>query len=305
VTFSVENATLRLDGGSVSPETVTESTTVTHDVGAVFRNVSQDGDTDRFDVTVPDAVAGSNLTVDGVTVTDLSNGSEVSITSTPEIIDGSDGDGVMDTVSFAVSPDGTNTTDVTVNVSLNVSWPAVDADTPYAIRAAGDDGATGTVSPTVIGEVTVTTGTGAVDRIELSPVSNQTMTAGDTIDFDATAFDGAGNVVEDDDSQFTWDAEGGLISGAGLFDETFAGTYNVTAELDGVTSNATGVTVETTCIDRAVAGPDGEISLSEIQTAINWWAEDTAVPDTGGRTISLSKIQNLINAWAEDETASC
>jgi hypothetical protein len=61
----------------------------------------------------------------------------------------------------------------------------------------------------------------------------------------------------------------------------------------------------TTCVDGAVAGSDGTISLTEIQEAINWWAEGVEVPDTGGETISLSKIQSLINVWAEGETVSC
>jgi len=61
----------------------------------------------------------------------------------------------------------------------------------------------------------------------------------------------------------------------------------------------------TTCIADAVSGDDDTISLSEIQKAINWWAEGTEVPETGGETISLSKIQSLINAWAEGTTVSC
>jgi hypothetical protein len=60
-----------------------------------------------------------------------------------------------------------------------------------------------------------------------------------------------------------------------------------------------------TCINRAVAGSDGEISLPEIQSAINAWAEDQPLPNTGGETISLPKIQELINAWAEDQPVSC
>jgi hypothetical protein len=59
------------------------------------------------------------------------------------------------------------------------------------------------------------------------------------------------------------------------------------------------------CINRGVAGANGVISLPEIQTAINWWAEDTEVPNTGGQTISLPKIQSLINAWAEDQSVGC
>jgi len=62
---------------------------------------------------------------------------------------------------------------------------------------------------------------------------------------------------------------------------------------------------ETTCISDTVARDDNTISLSEIQDAINWWAENTPVPDTGGKTISLSKIQSLIDAWAEASTVSC
>ncbi|MFB6295617.1 MAG: hypothetical protein ABEH66_02095 [Halobacteriales archaeon] len=60
-----------------------------------------------------------------------------------------------------------------------------------------------------------------------------------------------------------------------------------------------------TCIEDAVSGSDSTISLTEIQTAINWWAEGTEVPDTGGETIDLTEIQNLINAWAEGTTVSC
>jgi PGF-CTERM protein len=156
VTFRAENATLDLAGGSVAPETVTESTTVTHDVGAVFENVSQDGDTDRFYVTMPDAVAGANLSINGVNATDLADGSDVSITSSPELIDGPDEDAVMETVTFAVSSDATGTTDVMVNVSVDVTWPAVEADTSYQIMAAGEDSATGSVPLTVIAEATVT-----------------------------------------------------------------------------------------------------------------------------------------------------
>ena len=33
------------------------------------------------------------------------------------------------------------------------------------------------------------------------------------------------------------------------------------------------------------------IDLTEIQTTINWWVEDTAVPDTGNKTIDLPKIR--------------
>jgi parallel beta-helix repeat protein len=82
-----------------------------------------------------------------------------------------------------------------------------------------------------------------------------------------------------------------------------AGSYTATVASSN-DSASTSITVKTATvsINRAVAGSDGEISLQEIQTAINWWAEDERVPNTGGQTISLQKIQDLINAWAEDQT---
>lgn len=83
-----------------------------------------------------------------------------------------------------------------------------------------------------------------------------------------------------------------------------AGNYTVVLDT-GDASAGTGVEVtDTMSIERAVAGADGTINLSEIQAAINWWAEDEDVPNTGGETISLERIQSLINAWAKDEAVA-
>jgi hypothetical protein len=60
-----------------------------------------------------------------------------------------------------------------------------------------------------------------------------------------------------------------------------------------------------TCVRDAVSGNDDRISLPEIQRAINWWAEDAPVPNTGGQTIDLTRIQNLIDAWAEGRVVGC
>lgn len=82
------------------------------------------------------------------------------------------------------------------------------------------------------------------------------------------------------------------------------GTVYVGSE-DGNVYALSDETEAKTCVANAVSGSDDEISLSEIQGAINWWAENTKVPDTGGETMSLSKMQSLINAWAEGTTVSC
>ena len=57
---------------------------------------------------------------------------------------------------------------------------------------------------------------------------------------------------------------------------------------------------ETTVAEAVATGGENDslIEDSEIQQAINYWATDSEVPDTGGETIGDSQIQQLINYWA-------
>ncbi|MFD1568729.1 malectin domain-containing carbohydrate-binding protein [Halolamina litorea] len=60
---------------------------------------------------------------------------------------------------------------------------------------------------------------------------------------------------------------------------------------------------ETLTVAEAVAAGGENDSLvedSEIQQAINWWATDSEVPNTGNQTIDDATIQSLINAWATE-----
>lgn len=88
-----------------------------------------------------------------------------------------------------------------------------------------------------------------------------------------------------------------VLSGENIVFQTIDGT--VFSVPDG------SETAKSSCVGDVVSGSDDHIALVEIQEAVNWWAEGTVVPDTGGETISLSKIQSLINAWAEGTTVSC
>jgi len=127
-------------------------------------------------------------------------------------------------------------------------WDAEDGsisgDGLFDETDAGDYNVTAELDGVTSNATMVTVEPGDVETVEIDPEDNQTIDSGDTVDFDATAFDENNNVVEDDDSEFTWDADNGSISAEGVFDETEAGDYDVTAELDGVTSDATTVTVE-------------------------------------------------------------
>ena len=114
---------------------------------------------------------------------------------------------------------------------------------------------------------TATVQFGNVDRVELTPSGTETIVAGETLDVSATAFDGSGNVLETNDSAFGWDAGNGSISGAGLFDETTAASYDVTAALGGVTSSATTVIVNKPAkFDVTITSVDSAVTAGETVT---------------------------------------
>jgi len=79
-----------------------------------------------------------------------------------------------------------------------------------------------------------------VESVLISPDQNQTLTAGETIDFDAEAYDGNGTLITDDPSDFSWEN----TTSEGLFEKTAAGSYRVTAEFENQSSNAVYIDVE-------------------------------------------------------------
>ncbi len=75
----------------------------------------------------------------------------------------------------------------------------------------------------------------------IDPSEDQTIDSGETIDFSAEAYDKYGNLITDDNTDFTWEN----ADSSGTFDETDAGDYDVRAEYESETSTSTTVTVET------------------------------------------------------------
>ncbi|WP_170831039.1 S8 family serine peptidase [Natronobacterium texcoconense] len=105
---------------------------------------------------------------------------------------------------------------------------------------------------------TVTVEEPAVESVEIEPAEERTVEAGETIDFDATAFDEDGDELETDDSEFDWNN----ADESGVFDETDAGSYDVTAEFGGVTSESTTVTVEASDVDSVEIDPANDRTVA-------------------------------------------
>jgi hypothetical protein len=199
----------------------------------------------------------------------------------------------------------------------NFTWEAeggsISTDGVFSETSAGTYNVTASLdgigsAPT---QVTVTADT--VDTITLSPSADQTITAGDTVGFNASALDQFGNLIEDDDSQFTWDASGGSIGGTGVFGDTNPGTYDVTAAFDGTTSAPTRVTVQTGALDSVEITPAADQTIQPGETLafsatardpvgnvvenvdgqFNWSAEGGAINATGAFSESTPGTYNV------------
>jgi hypothetical protein len=279
------------EGGSISGDGLFDETaTGTYNVTATLDGVT----------SVPTAVTVEQATIDRVEIdpaTDrtITAGDTVGFNATAfdasdSIIDDTDGNFTWEAEGGSISTDGvfSETSAGTYNVTASLD----------GIGSA----------PT---QVTVTADT--VDTITLSPSADQTITAGDTVGFDASALDQFGNLIEDDDSQFTWDASGGSIGGTGVFGDTNPGTYDVTAAFDGTTSAPTVVTVQTGALDSVEITPAADQTIQPGETLafsatardpignvvenvdgqFNWSAEGGAINATGAFSESTPGTYNV------------
>ncbi|MFB6101162.1 MAG: CARDB domain-containing protein [Haloplanus sp.] len=123
-------------GGSADPARVRPGETVNNqEVMIEVANVSQDGDTDTHYVEFPNALA-SGLSVNSV------DSSATSITSSPNLVDGFDDDGVTETVEFATSGDAGSTVDTTLTVDASVTYPDTQESYPVDARTVDSTGDT-------------------------------------------------------------------------------------------------------------------------------------------------------------------
>jgi len=97
-------------------------------------------------------------------------------------------------------------------------------------------------------------------RFNVTPSQNQTVGAGETLDFSAEAYDRHGNMLTDNVTDFTWQN-----ATDGVFYKESAGVYNVRATYRGASSVSTSVTVEPVGLDYILINPgkDQTIKVGE------------------------------------------
>ena len=226
------------DGTNATGPTPTQTYTArgTYTATLTVTDAADNTDTDTVTVTVESAPPDS-VTV-GTEPGDVTAGDSITGPPTATVTDafGNPVAGVEVTVVANESGVLSGTTAATTNESGQAVFDDVWSDTAGSYRLTFD--VTGVNSDATSEAFAVEPG--SVANVTLSPVANQTVAPGDSVAFDATAFDTFGNVVEDDDGTFSWQN----ATENGTFEASETGRYAVTAEFEGVVSAPVTVTVQ-------------------------------------------------------------
>jgi hypothetical protein len=310
------SAAQNLHEGNTDPGTVNESAKVKHTISYQVDNVSNDGSSDELFVTFPNAVnvsAGALSSFSG-NVTNTETGASVSISSSPSIVDGPDGDGIKETIKIGVQPEGEAAAiDLTVNFTGYVTWPAVTGDTEYGIDGAVTDSKFADAGPVEVTSVLVqdtstnddtdgggndtNDGSGSAN-LAVSIDSTTAATAGDDVEVTTTVTN-VGNTAGT--QTISLSADGTQVDStsvslaAGSSTEVLlswstesgdAGSHTLTVAPANATTS-TSVTVESTV--ESLAGSDNEFDIGEVRTAIQLWASGD---------LSISEVRTVIQLWA-------
>ncbi|MEF8874297.1 MAG: hypothetical protein V5A88_06460, partial [Candidatus Thermoplasmatota archaeon] len=136
----------------------------------------------------------------------------------------------------------------------NFTWENTDNTGLFDQTTVGDYDVTATYESEVSQITTVTVESSEVNYVVIDPDTDQTITAGETIDFSAGAYDQYDNLIDEEDTNFSWEN----TDNTGLFDQTTAGAYDVTATYGDTTSPTTTVTVEPAELDHIEIEPEYE-----------------------------------------------
>ncbi len=131
------------------------------------------------------------------------------------------------------------TGNVITDEAARFKWQNATEEGVFKSTVTGDHFVTATYGSRASNILTVAVEPGSAYTVEIEPAMDQNIYPGDTIDFDAVAFDGYGNIVEDEDAQFIWEN----TDEEGVFQETAPGVYLVRASYETITSNPVNVTV--------------------------------------------------------------
>ncbi|MGZ0745811.1 hypothetical protein [Haloparvum sp. AD34] len=283
-----------IDSASVDPSTVAPGETVSNQIVQFsVSNVSGDGVSDTHYVTFPDALAG-RLSPNSATVVS----GPASIVSSIELVDGPDGDGEMDTLTFATNDDSGSVSDLVLEVDTTVEYPDASSGTQYGIDirvddsdstdAFSDDAAVVTVEDNTPPEISSFSLTNPSDTtLQVSFDSNESLS-----DIQVEISGDTNHALNEEDFTSTYDS--GTYTYTATYDPGATGSYTATLEVaaddagndgaDGDDEETDSVTIEdgstttTDSTDDGSTSSDDSTSTTSTDTASS--SDDTSTSST-------------------------
>ena len=129
-----------------------------HTLSVEANEISADGAMDTVYIQLPDEYAG-NISFSSAAVVNRSSGATVPISSSTNIVDGPDGDGLRETIETGISKDADYQTDnINATYQFGLSHPPVMETTSYDVTLMLVDSETGNATTTVEDAITVQAG---------------------------------------------------------------------------------------------------------------------------------------------------
>ena len=182
----------------------------------------------------------------------------------------------------------------TIDPTTTLAFAAGVSTTSVAVTLAGTDTITVTDGAHTGNSNEFTVDHATVSSVIITPSGEQTITAGDTVQFSASAYDAYDNLITDTVSDFIWtDA-----TASGLFNTTTAGSYSVKAEYSSVSSSSVTVNVEHGGLDHFTINniADGHVAGTGFDLVVTARDEyENTVTNYSGQTISVSDSGGTID----------
>ena len=199
---------------ALSPTTVDEQSTVSHDVTVTVAGVATDSGTDSLAVTLPSTATGATIT--GATVTNNST----TVGSTTNVV----GRTAYVNVTGDLSGSSSNAVDLTIDVTIRVTWGAVTGDRTGAVTYRFTDSGGNDLGTATLASVTVEDVAGPSGETRAGPGGNG---AFDTVDGEGVVYDGATVFPGESDIELGGPLSGGVVKTAGDAEGVLLETPNV------------------------------------------------------------------------------
>lgn len=129
-----------------------------HTLSLEADEISADGAMDTLYIQLPDEYAG-NISFSSAAVVNRSSGATVPISSSTNIVDGPDGDGLRETIETGINKDADyQMDDINATYQFGLSHPPVTETTTYDVMLMVVDSETGNATTTAEGAITVQAG---------------------------------------------------------------------------------------------------------------------------------------------------